>query len=538
MNIEEKIVDLWMWVDPISAYTQGVEECAGKVFVHSDENLRYFEKKADEYIGNAEDFVQEKVLRCIKLSTLFWEPQQTVSSALWGIFSYLVKEGARPKSMPQLLGGIAKNVEIDMEMKPEHVPVEIKIIVNNACRGLIDILNAIDATGDKNLERTLENLRSTCTKYMKIYSVKGLKKGGFDEIFPILEAEGERDIGRKNIYPHILVDMFDYPESYTEIEDKSLGWLNEELPHLNKLASEISGMLGCEDRVESVAEGMRKDVVLRGKEILGFVTKMREVIMPFVNEKIVKIWEGYDTRVIETPDYLLNFIPTAAMTPLNMLTDAPFNIFFVTTSERMSPSASPADLILTLVHEEYGHCVNFTNSAVGFAHKPRKIEIIDTNLNRPITEGIAFHREEEFLSKIREAHESGKKNKVLEAIGRVIEVEKFLLYEDFMVSMWKVIRYLRAIGDVRVNMHKQSVAEYVEWASKKTGLSKKIIFDQFFIFVEMPGYAPCYSMGGKSIAEIQNKKVNEGRDLVEFNTFASSRGFPPRTVYERDLMNW
>ncbi|PJB21495.1 MAG: hypothetical protein CO114_05000, partial [Euryarchaeota archaeon CG_4_9_14_3_um_filter_38_12] len=72
-------------------------------------------------------------------------------------------------------------------------------------------------------------------------------------------------------------------------------------------------------------------------------------------------------------------------------------------------------------------------------------------------------------------------------------------------------------------------------AHTHTGLSKKMVFNQIFIFQENPGYAPCYSIAGMSLKKLQDEARKNGKNILEFNTIASSMGFPPRTVFEERL---
>jgi hypothetical protein len=81
----------------------------------------------------------------------------------------------------------------------------------------------------------------------------------------------------------------------------------------------------------------------------------------------------------------------------------------------------------------------------------------------------------------------------------------------------------------------QNITDFVSWASKKTGLSKRTIFNQIFVFQENPGYAPCYAIVGNSLKELQKKALKNGKSLIQFNTFACSIGFPPRTLWEEKL---
>jgi len=100
------------------------------------------------------------------------------------------------------------------------------------------------------------------------------------------------------------------------------------------------------------------------------------------------------------------------------------------------------------------------------------------------------------------------------------------------------MRFLRAIFDVRINMEKQSIADFVEWAHKETGLSEKKIYNQTWIFLESVGYAPCYSIAGNTIGKLQQLALKKGIRLLDFNTYVSSLGFPPREIFEQKLKEY
>jgi hypothetical protein len=104
--------------------------------------------------------------------------------------------------------------------------------------------------------------------------------------------------------------------------------------------------------------------------------------------------------------------------------------------------------------------------------------------------------------------------------------------------MWRIVRFLRIIGDVRINSGKQNLPEFIEWAHKRTGLSKSTVYFQLFPAHQGngPGYATTYAITGKAIRELQNRAVRNGKKLIDFNTYACSMGFPARTVFEERLM--
>jgi hypothetical protein len=53
-----------------------------------------------------------------------------------------------------------------------------------------------------------------------------------------------------------------------------------------------------------------------------------------------------------------------------------------------------------------------------------------------------------------------------------------------------------------------------------------------------PGYATTYAIIGEAIREIEHAAEQAGKDLVKFNTYASSQGFTPRTVFESRLWEY
>ncbi len=87
-------------------------------------------------------------------------------------------------------------------------------------------------------------------------------------------------------------------------------------------------------------------------------------------------------------------------------------------------------------------------------------------------------------------------------------------------------------------MGKQSAAEFINWAHEQTGLSKKLLYNEIFTFQDSPGYAPCYCMAGEELRKIQSVAIEKGKSVTDFNTYVSSMGYPPRTVYEERLREY
>jgi len=252
-----------------------------------------------------------------------------------------------------------------------------------------------------------------------------------------------------------------------------------------------------------------------------------------MEESLVGITPAYKVNIMETPKYLKAFIPSAAMTNMGGLTSKPFNYFFVTTEGDMEMNIP--ELVQMIIHEEYGHCVNFSNTSKGYGAKVPHVNRIVTNLCLTISEAISFGRESEFIDIFAEAV-SGKRKPTRKEKAFIDYMSKLYKGEDwftemaFVVCRWRLFRFLRAMGDIRINTGRETIPEFVTWASKRTGLSEKEVFSQIFIFQAQPGYAPCYSIGRHWLFQYQAKAIKAGISQKEFNTFASAMGFPTREV--------
>ena len=535
--IENEIFEIWKNINPSSAFSQGLDEHAGKLFIPTKGNKKRILQKIGK-LRNKADEIESRFLDYLETSLMFEEPPECPSIILWTFFAHISKEGINPGHLIMLSENSIKLIDAYNKMGYDWA-IEIKILTYRGCKGLIGILENVEKqTKDEKLKKGIRELELKVKDYMKNFFVPGLDKCDFSEIYPILKEKG-KGMDRAEIYPELLKNLYDYPETPEEIEKKALGWLEKEMPKLKEITNELAKIYNIEPSAEKVSEEMTKSRKIERRNIVSFILSLREKLRKVMEKNLVRITPKYNTKVIETPDYLLAFIPSAAMSAYNTLTEKPFNIYFTTTNEKFSPPAGSPDIVQTLVHEEFGHCVNFTNSALCFAYKPSLLERINTTFHYPISEGISFHREVESLNLLKEIASkkdmSWEEKELMRYIKSLGEFETFLKEVEFVVMEWRIIRFLRAIGDVRINTGKSSIADFVDWAHTHTGLSKKMVFNQIFIFQENPGYAPCYSIAGMSLKKLQDEARKNGKNILEFNTIASSMGFPPRTVFEERL---
>jgi len=541
--VEKEILEVWKAAYPSAAYTQGFNGYAGKILVPSKKNLVNLKRQVRNLRKKTSDKGHLKFLGSFYVDLEFFEPYVVPSAAIGAFFYHLVKEGIHVEHMKSLALLTCEALkQARMWLEKMEWSIEVRIVTTQKTNGLIGILNKLKGdAADVSLKRELDKVIGEAEEYKESFLVEGVEEGDFTEVFPILQKQGG-DIGHKKIYPKILKTQYDYPETADEIEEKALKWMKIWQPRLIETTKKLAAKYGIDADVVKVEEEMNRRRNVPKAQTLDFVKNLRTVAQKVFNKHVVKITPKYDTRIIETPPFLISFIPSGATSSLNSATDKPFNLFFITTDEKRSPATSVPDLMQLILHEEYGHCVNFSNSATAFGAEPSPLNILDTALSLPISDGISFHREYEFVNLLKELVKrrnlDSDEKRMLEILRGDADDETMVLENEYVMLTWRMVRFLRAVFDVRVNMGKQTIAEFVKWGSKETGISQKKIYDQTFIFLSSVGYAPCYSMAGEALRELQELAKKNGKKVIDFNTYASAMGFPGRTIFEEKLYKY
>jgi hypothetical protein len=540
--VESEIFDLFKETDPSGAYISGLNNYAGKIFIPSRRNLEKFSRRVDELRLKAENKPQLKVLDSIAAWVALDEPHMVAESVLNAFFGYMIKEGINDSHMKALTRNGLKAIQVaTSEAAGRNWPTGLRLLALIRCDGLQEIIRTIKKeTQDKQLKEGLDDLSEATRKYASIFRVKGFKNQGFDEVYRIIKKEGA-DLGRKEIYAQALQRLWDYPETPGELEEKGLRYLDRELPKFQRMTAKLAKKYGVAANAEKVSQAIKAKRAVKVNEIIPYLAQLRKIVVKVANKSIVKVNPHYDAKVIETPSYLTAIFPSGGAFFFDTLTNKPQQLFICTTDPRRDPSTAPGELLNLLVHEEYGHCVHASNSSFGYGAKPTLVDMLWSPLGGAISEGISFQREIEFQDvmeklKTRKGLSSDEKALVnfYEKHGGFDNIAEEY---EFYTWMWRIVRFLRVIGDARINSGKQDLVDFIEWASKKTGLSKSMVYHQLFPAHQGngPGYASTYAIVGESIREIQNKAVRNGKKLLDFNTYACSMGFPARTIFEDKL---
>jgi hypothetical protein len=542
--VETAVFDLWKETSPSEAFIGGLSEYAGQMLLYDRAHIERLVRRVDDTSSKAKTNTQQRLLTSLKAYMrlgLIGEAQVVPDIAIGAFFAHLIKEGIVSSHLTSLADSAKRALTAYAATSSNKAcPPGIRILTSIRCAGVIEVVDTVKKqTRSKTLKLALDSLVGAVNDYSMRFGCPNFKNSGFDEIVEICTREG-CDLGRSNYYADSLVNLYDYSETPSELEAKGLAMLNRELPDFKREVQEFASKLGIDASGEAVAHAVSKKKALKASQVIRYIIGLKQHVAKLVNTNVVKINPRYVTRVVETPTYLSGIFPSGGAMFLDYLTRKPFQVFLATTDPRRTPETSPAELLNLLVHEEYGHCLHSSNSAFSFGAKPALTDMLQTQAGSAVSEGISFHREKEFLNYLNEMKQrkpTATERAFVAFLSKYGGADEVFAEYGFFTHLWRIVRFLRVIGDVRINSGKQSLMGFIDWANRETGLSKSLVYHQVFPAHQGngPGYASTYAILGESIADIQQEALRNGKNLLDFNTYACSLGFPPRSVFEEKL---
>ena len=541
---ERAVFDLWTELRPDEAFIQGVDGCAGRFFVPTPARVRRILERITRIQRTTEDPTERKLLASFRARLELREPAALPEALVESLFGCIVKEGVNPEHVRGLATDGRKALDVRRAQSAGRTPAGMRALVQLACNGLSQILETVGSQlREPKAQAAVRALKAANARYSKAFHLRGFRpEGSFDETYALLRKTGA-DLGRSRSYARALRDLWDYDETPAQVEAAGLRMLRRELPHFKALVRRSAEELRCDATAEAVTERLKVRRGLRPDQILPFLRQVREPAMRVAHRHVVAINPDYTTEIIETPPYMVNVTPSGAAFEVDALTDHSKEIFLATTDERSAARPAPGELLNLLIHEEYGHCVHGSNSAHAFAATPRVLDII-TSTFVCVSEGIAFQRELEFLPVLQEIAAGKLSGEAEDAFAEALEpwggITAASLEYEFLTQLWRMVRFLRVIGDARINSGKQDLVRFVEWAHRTTGLERATVYYQLFPAHQVigPGYASTYAIIGERIRELQQDALKRGKTLRDFNAYASSLGWPPKSVFEEKLAAW
>lgn len=531
---ERTLLEAWRDAFPHQSFAAGFKEDGGTVYVPTPGRERRIGAQWDQLAGSGDESIAGTA-KSLRGAWSFREPHAPLAVAVGAYEAHLALEGAAGPHWASLSRSVAKSLDAGSAHLSSDVSESQALFVAWHADAFRQLTQSVLAAAPRRVHAGLQAAVQAAQAYAKRLRAP-LNDGTFEQTFPLLQNGIRMD--RQHGYPTLLSEQYAFPESAADVEAQGRKFLSNELPKFRRATQELAHAYDCEDNPRVVKREMARLRNGTKPASLDVTTQLREPLLAVVRQRLVGITSHYQTTVMETPSYLESTFPTAGASSFARFTDRPFNRYYLTTSERRAPAGGLAECFQTLFHEEIGHCVNASNSAARHGpRKPRLAELVPCPLEGPQGEAYSFNLEWMGLELLRDLFASPRRNKAEEELVRRIvpfgKPDQILLELEFETSLWRVIRYLRAVGDVRLNSHNEAPLSFLEWGERETGLGKKTVYDQVFTFQDTPGYAPGYAIAGARLRRLLDRAEAAGATRRDFNTYVSSMGFPSARVADR-----
>ena len=537
-DVNHGIIQLWSAFNPVMAYTSGYATELTSLFFETAEASMEMRKKIVTLEGKLGSIADEQLRATAKAILTSLETQLDMTrpsgagpsgtgmggiyAAADGVFYIVLKKDYTAAFVGNYLDIVQRMVEFETQ---KWTGQDFTILVRREC-----LDTAVYMTGTltslKNLRPDLQPkitaILAALKNYQALFNVEGLESPDFATYWKIFK-EWDSIYGPNCVYgyPGSLQNYYQLPQTKEEIETIALGWLELELPITIDIAQRIKNLpfITHQESLQEIWDAVSK------KYAVDFGKYMTEVVnaCKAYGEKYIIASTASDRVDFDaTPDYLVDLVTGGEDFAVNYLNKSKaYSQLYLTESK----NTSLLTMINILVHEA-SHGYNFVLSA------KNAVELLNLNspLQVPMTEGMAFYREYQYWAAAQNLLYKDKLNDIESAYLALYgddpksQVEG-VLCAQLETYIWRVIRYIRALCDTKVNGGEMTYTDFIEWAAGKTGLSAATLHGECFTFLASPGYAPCYAMGGATYAMIQKEGLMKGVTEIGFNSFCSGQGF-------------
>ncbi len=537
-NVVEQIIELWSEINPVASYTSGYTKELKQLLFQSPQTISAIYEKITlleaslPNIANCDErMTAQGVLINQRTQLELARPSGAgpsgtgaggVYAAADGVFYIVLKKDFGETWVPNYLNLVAEMIEFETRRwENGSYTVEEKKECLDTVAYLQGTLTAL-ADANPSLIKDIKAISPVLREYESIFYSPGLASNNFETFWAAFKKgdAAQGPICAKG-YPGTLQNYYTLELSADQVEQAAVNWMQIDLPVTVDLAQRIGASLdlGPEAELQCVWDAMSK------KYAVDFTAdKMKQVLdacNDYGREKIIGFTDKDVVKFDPTPEYLVNLVTGGEDFAVDYLTDKPFSQLYLTAAK----NTSLLTMINILVHEA-SHGFNFVMSA----REASQLFNLNTSLEVPMTEGQAFYREYQYYAGaaalLGQDCLTPAEQAYLNLYGSSAEDQsRAILGAQLETYIWRVVRYIRALCDVRVNGGKQTYTDFIAWSADATGLSEEALHGECFTFLASPGYAPCYAIGGAVYGNLSTKGYRNGINELAFNTKASAMGF-------------
>lgn len=548
-DVVSEIVDLWSDMNPVAGYTGGHLSTLTTLFEQTADNVDKMRARIQalrEQLGAIADAdlrtTAEAVLTSLRTQLDLSRPSGagpsgTGMGGVWaaadGVFYIVLKKDHGASFVPAYLDAVLEAVKLETQ---RWWGQDFTILVRRECLDTATYMTGTLASlvaVRPDVKNKVDAIEEALLAYKALFAVPGLDSPDFATYWAVFRAWDEvTGPTPARGYPACLQSYYQLTQTAEEIETMAQAWLDLDMPVTTGVTQQIAGLpfVGGEGSLQAVWDK---------------VTTQYSVDFGKWMDRVVKACNDYGARYViahtkedrvdfaPTPSYLVNLVTGGEDFAVDYLAPrSAYSQLYLTTAK----NTSLLTMINILVHEA-SHGFNFVLSA---KHAGSPLLNLNTALQVPMTEGMAYYREYQYWAAAQGLVGRTDLDQVQEAYLGLYgttpaEQATGVLCAQLETYIWRVIRYVRALCDVRVNGGKMTYTDFIAWAAAATGLSEETLHGECFTFMASPGYAPCYAVGGVSYASLQKQGIARGVTEIDFNTFASRQGFYAWPVAQRLL---
>ena len=540
-DLTTTVVDLWSDINPVAGYTSGHLDSLTVTAPADAADLETLRERIQAASGRLQELGDEdlRTTAAAILTSLQTQlalrrasgagPSGTGMSGVYaaadGVFYILLKNDAKASWVGDYLDAVAATVAAE---NTRWSGQDFTVLVRRECLDTAAYMAGTVAA----MQQVRPDLGPKCkaivdalADYPALFELPGLGGSDFKTYWPVFRTWcAARGPSPAPGYPGCLRGYYQLQQGAGEIETMASAWLDLDQPVLASIAEQVAALpfIGAGGTLQDLWDRVSAHYAV------DFDQAQMDRIVKATDEFGAKYIVGHtaDDRVDfdPTPPYLVDLVTGGEDFAVDYLSPATaYSQLYLTAAKNQSLLT----MINILVHEA-SHGYNFVLSAKRTGLSP--LLNLNTALEVPTTEGMAFWREYEYSAAAQRLVGRSDLDSVqaayLALYGATPQDQTgAVLCAQLETYIWRVVRYVRALCDVRVNGGAQTYTDFIAWAAQATGLSEEFLHGECFTFMASPGYAPCYAVGGATYAAAQTRAEARGLTELQFNTEASSMGF-------------
>jgi hypothetical protein len=507
------------------------------LFIPTRNNIVVKRRDIDNIWRSTQDKEIRSLLRRARCFLDLREPHKPPMDIADALVVHLVRGGFENPNLTSLFEDSIQYMEHAIsDLRPNRWPMEMYVLSIHKTQTLGSFLELLPKTGAISSERN--DLLESVRKYEDLFPSSDIVGGSFQEMIHSI-GEGEGHLGRSDIYPRILGEIYGWQERFDVLEERILIELYKELPRLKRASFELKERLNTTMDSEEILHAISKVRRIEKGKVMQTVEHLRDRLVFWGLRRIIDFPQERDTGLIETPEHLRSLIGSGGYMNMNGLIGKPVNDLYITTDRGSENPWSFPEIFLFLIEEELGRRAHYLNSILRPHGNVRKIDLISGTTMTSIMGAFVDDRLFEVIPFMKEIILRSKEllpgeRRLLDHIQESYSIEELVAELEFLISRKRVLELLSGVADIRINTGSQSILEFIRWANIITGMEKHILMEPVMKPISIPGHQASQQMISIELRDISLKLRKHSVSIKDFNTMSTRMGFSPwRHLRER-----